>query len=145
MSNDEGWECEQWPQCNDWCHGWGCQLPLTTSDLHSKYIESVWAHWDDAVDEFMGEFLQCSTSMYDNELRFFKKLAGWGWAEMLSWCHRWSYQPTLITASHIHIIYIGSVWAHWDAVDELMGTSLQCSGSDHEPGFYENLKSEGEQ
>jgi hypothetical protein len=50
-----------------------------------------------------------------------------------------------MTASHIHIIYIGSVWAHWDAVDELMGTSLQCSGSDHEPGFYENLKSEGEQ
>ena len=44
--------------------------------------------------------------------------------------------PTLMSASHFHIIYIESVWARWDAVGELMGASLQCYAcSGQEPRF----------
>ena len=27
------------------CHGWGWQKPQTTSHIHIRHIQSVWAHW----------------------------------------------------------------------------------------------------
>jgi hypothetical protein len=27
------------------CHGWGWQSPQTASHLHSRHIQSIWAHW----------------------------------------------------------------------------------------------------
>ncbi len=45
------------------------------------------------------------------------------WFKMMWLCHGWGWQPTQ-TASHIHIRYKQSVWAHWYAVHWHMVAAL---------------------
>ena len=51
---------------------------------------------------------------------------GYGQACLMLQCHGWGCKPPK-TASHIHIGFIQSVWAPWDAVDGHMGIPLSFS------------------
>ncbi len=89
-----------------WCHGWGCQAPLTVSHIHIICMQSVLAPWW-VVDGHMGSPLchKCACAIGGE---FWNKN---GMAEpvwWMLWFHGWGYQPPL-TGSHIHIICMQSV------------------------------------
>jgi len=88
-------------------HGWGCQPPQTASCIHSRHIQSGWAH-SNAVHWHTVADLHSFT--HPSRLRF------WGsvtcGVKIKSLCHGWRWQPPQ-TASCIHSRHIQSGWAHW--------------------------------
>ncbi len=103
-----------------WCHGWGCQTPLTASHIHVGCIQSVLAPCD-AVDGHMGTPYLTAVIRVQVGVNFRK--TGYGRACIMLWCHGWGCKPSL-TASHIHVGCIQSVLAPCNAVDGHMGTPI---------------------
>ena len=105
-----------------WCHGWGYKPPLTASHIHIDWMCIKW----------LSTFICCGWA-FGGTLTLLYLCRSWpnfgklgkGWAKMTLWCHGWGCEPPL-TASHIYIGCIESVWATSYAVDGHMGAPLHC-------------------
>jgi hypothetical protein len=109
-------------------------------------VESKWCHY--VMVEGDGHTSNCFPNPYKTYRMSLSTLICWPWAygssctrlyppylaqmlglwvtwgvKMMSLCHGWSWQPPQ-TASHIHIRYIQSVWAHWYAVQRHIVAAL---------------------
>jgi hypothetical protein len=91
----------------------------SASHIHIWFMKSVWAP-SYAVDRHMGAPLHCYTGKVGPD---FGNLGQCGYYEMMAWWHCWGYRLPL-TAFHIYIGYIESVWAPSYAVDRQMGAPL---------------------
>ncbi len=100
--------------------GLGWQPTQTASCIHIIHIQRVWAHWY-AVHAHMAV---ASNSYTHPTLLILCGSGFWvtGRVKMMSLHHGWGWQPTYPT-SHIQIIHIQSVWAHWYAVHGYMVVS----------------------
>ncbi len=92
------------------CHGWGLQPPQTSSHIHIRHIQSVWAHWY-AVNMYTISALH-RYSPYLAQIMGFWVTCG---VKMMWLCHGWGWQQPQ-TSSHIHISHLQSIWAHWYAI-----------------------------
>ncbi len=91
-------------------HGWGWQPPQTSSHIHIRHIQSIWAHWC-ADNKHMVAALHSYT--HPTWLRC------WGSGSLVEsndviMSSLWL--TAIPTASHIHIRHIQSIWAHWYAI-----------------------------
>jgi hypothetical protein len=87
------------------CHSWGWHPPQTTSHIHIRHIQSVWAHWY-AVSRVYG----CTITPFHRPSwpQIWEFWVTWG-VEMLPLHHGSGiYSPQ--TSSYIHIRHIQSVW-----------------------------------
>ena len=106
------------------CHGWCCKHLLTASHIQFRCIWSVWAT-SYAVDGRMGETLNCYPWSCGPRIIFLQNRpnigAKWRCGVMVD-----AANPCWLTASHIHIRCIWSVWAPSYAVNGCMGATLDC-------------------
>ncbi len=91
-------------------HGWGWLPPQTASLIHTRHLQSVWAHWY-AVHRHEVAALHSYPPYLAQILGF---LVTYG-VEMMSLHHGWGWQLPQ-TASQIYIRHIQSVWAHQYAI-----------------------------
>jgi hypothetical protein len=94
-------------------HGWGCHPIQTASHIHIRHVHSVWAQWYTAHRHMLAALLS-----YTHHMPYVAQiLVIWVSCrvKMMSLPHVWGC-PFIQTASHIHIIQMQNVWAHWYAV-----------------------------
>ncbi len=104
--------------------------PLTASHIHIGCMKRVRAP-SYVVDRHMGAPLHCHTGKIGPDFGY---LGQCGYYEIMAWWHCWGCRPPL-TASHIHIRCIKSVWAPSYAVDRHMGVPLHCYTGKIGPDF----------
>ncbi len=99
-----------------WCHGWGYKPPLSVSNIHIGCKQSGWAH-SYTVNEHIGTPYTVICAGEGKYLEIFGNAKA-------KWHHGWCCKP--LTASHIHVGCMQSVWAPSYAVDGHMGAPLHC-------------------
>jgi len=120
------WGKEVEPNDILWCHGWGWESLLTASHINVRnmYTKCL-APWY-VVGGHMGEPWDCYTLCQGGGPNSNFATLRWDGAPMTVWCHGWGCKPSL-SASHIHIGGIWSVWAHSYTLDGDMGAPLHCN------------------
>ena len=88
-------------------HVWGWQTPQTTSYIHFRHIESVWAYWYAVHQHMVAALYSCTHPTWLRFGGYGSFVASCG-VEMISLLYGWGWQPPQ-TASIIHLRQIQSV------------------------------------
>ncbi len=84
-----------------WCYGWGCRPLQNASHIHSGYIKSVLASFNEARRHMSAPY----TITTQLKLGQILAILGDSWVEIRPWCNGWGCSPPLIT-SHLHFGHI---------------------------------------
>ncbi len=96
-------------------HGWGCHPIQTSSHIHIRHVQYVWAHWKDVHRHTVVALLSYTHPTWLRSLMFWVSCGG----KMMSFGLGWACHP-LQTDSPIHIRHMQSVSENFYAVQRHM-------------------------